>query len=199
MPGGPRIVRVAQVASALGCSGGGGFGQAVAHELGAGGDAELGEYLPQVVIDGTRAEIQLRGDLAVGQALRDQPGDLQFLWCELVQGQAVALAGGFPGCPQLCCGAVLPRQRPELVEQLSRREQVSAGFLPPALSPQPLAVKQFGASAPERGQGRTCGKCLAGNARRRCPVQGAHATGCTARGVPRQAIVLPTADSGRIC
>jgi len=43
------------------------MGQAVAHEFGAGRDAELGEDLMQVVVNRARAEVELRGDVPVGQ------------------------------------------------------------------------------------------------------------------------------------
>jgi hypothetical protein len=39
-----------------------------AGELAPRGDAELPEYLPQVVVDGVRAEVELGGDLRVGSA-----------------------------------------------------------------------------------------------------------------------------------
>ena len=77
------IGRISDLASAVrGKAGGGvqaGPGQAVADEFGAGGDAELGEDFPQVVVDCARAEEQLRRDLLVGQPPGDQPGALQFL------------------------------------------------------------------------------------------------------------------------
>jgi hypothetical protein len=45
-------------------------------ELIAGGDAELGEDLVQVVFDGARAHEDQGGDLGVEQAVAGQPGDL---------------------------------------------------------------------------------------------------------------------------
>src|SRR6266705_1444157 len=48
-------------------------------ELAAGGDAEFGVGLVQVVAHRPRAEEQLGGDVAVGQSLRGEPGDLQLL------------------------------------------------------------------------------------------------------------------------
>ena len=41
-------------------------------ELGTGADAELAEYLVQVVVDGALAEVQAGGDLGVGQSLAGQ-------------------------------------------------------------------------------------------------------------------------------
>jgi hypothetical protein len=45
-------------------------------ELVAGADGELGEDLPQVVLDGAGAHEKLASDLGVGQAAAGQPGDL---------------------------------------------------------------------------------------------------------------------------
>ena len=61
------------------CSARHGPGQAVADQFAAGGDAELGEYLPQVIFDGPGAEEQPGGDLDVGEPVGDEPGDLEFL------------------------------------------------------------------------------------------------------------------------
>src|SRR5215472_4136206 len=44
-------------------------------ELGAGGDAELAVYGAQMRVDGGGGQVQLFGDLLVGQAGRDQLGD----------------------------------------------------------------------------------------------------------------------------
>src|SRR6516162_7193678 len=86
------------------CSGRAGPGQAVAHQFGARGDAELGEDLTQVIVDGAWTEVQLRSDLAVGQAVGDQPGNLELLRCQPLNRGQVALAGGFAGCSQLGFG-----------------------------------------------------------------------------------------------
>src|SRR5215469_7427863 len=48
-------------------------------------DPELGEHLAQVIVDGARAQVQLRGDLAVAQAIRHQVDDLPFLRGELAE------------------------------------------------------------------------------------------------------------------
>jgi hypothetical protein len=48
-------------------------------ELAAGGDAELGQDLAQVVLDGVGADEQPGTDLGVRQAVAGQPGDLG-LW-----------------------------------------------------------------------------------------------------------------------
>ncbi len=53
-------------------------------ELGPGADAELAEYLVQVVVDGAFADVQAGGDLGVGQALAGQAGDAGFLRGEFI-------------------------------------------------------------------------------------------------------------------
>jgi hypothetical protein len=68
-------------------------------ELAAGGDAELGEDLAQVVLDGVGADEQPGADLGVGQALAGQLGNLGFLGGQLLapRGRRGAPASGFPG------------------------------------------------------------------------------------------------------
>ena len=70
-----------------------------------------------VVVDRPRAEKQLTRDLAIGQALGHEPGDLQLLRCELVQRRGITLARHLPGGPQLGCSAVLPTAQFQLAEQ----------------------------------------------------------------------------------
>jgi hypothetical protein len=48
-------------------------------QVGAGGDAELGVDLGQVLADGVGAHEQLLGDLQVAQPLAGEAGDLQLL------------------------------------------------------------------------------------------------------------------------
>ena len=74
-------------------------------ELAARGDAELGEDLAQVVLDGVRADEQPGADLRVGQPVAGQPGDLGLLGGQLlVPGGGAALAGGLAGGAQLAPG-----------------------------------------------------------------------------------------------
>src|SRR5689334_12869893 len=70
----------------------------------AGGDAELGEHVAQVPLDGAGADEQLGGDLLVGLPVPGQPGDLDFLGREVGEGLGRALAHGFPGGQQLAAG-----------------------------------------------------------------------------------------------
>jgi len=48
-------------------------------QVGAGGDAQLGEDLAEVIVDRARAEDELCRDLAVGHAVCDETGDLELL------------------------------------------------------------------------------------------------------------------------
>src|SRR3954470_9311841 len=52
-------------------------------ELRARGDAKLAEDVAQVEVDGAWADEQLRGDVAVGQPLAREGGDLAFLGGQL--------------------------------------------------------------------------------------------------------------------
>src|SRR5215510_2955531 len=70
-------------------------------QLGAGGDAELGEDLVEVVFDGPRADKQLRRDLPVGRPGGGQPGDLQLLRRELGERGRVSPPGGLTTGAQL--------------------------------------------------------------------------------------------------
>jgi hypothetical protein len=77
-------------------------------QLDPGPDAELGEDLVQVVVDGARAEEQLRGDLAVGGAVARHAGDLRFPGSELVtavHGLVARLAHGPAGGAQFVARA----------------------------------------------------------------------------------------------
>src|SRR5258708_11315964 len=62
-------------------------------ELAAGGDADLGEDLAQVVLDRARADEQPGADLRVGQPLPRQPRDLGLLSGQRVTGLAGPHAG----------------------------------------------------------------------------------------------------------
>jgi hypothetical protein len=85
--------------------------QTSANQLGARRDPELGEHLAQVIVHGARTQVQLRRDLAVGQAVGDKPGDLEFLRGEPGQREGVAPAGGLAGGAQLGLGALGPGNR----------------------------------------------------------------------------------------
>src|ERR1039458_3088801 len=121
-------------------------------QFGAGGDAEFAEDLAQVVVDRAGAEIQPRGDVAVGQTLCYEPGDVELLRCELVETGDFALAGGLSGGAQFGLGPLHPWDGAEHAEKAGGGAQVGAclGALP--LAAQPLPVEQFGPGAFERSE-----------------------------------------------
>src|SRR5215475_7368533 len=84
-------------------------------QFGAGGDAELGEDLVEVVFDGSRADKQLRGDFPVGRPGGGQPGDLQLLGRELGKRGGVAPPCGLAAGAQLGPGAAGPPGGAELL------------------------------------------------------------------------------------
>ena len=75
-----------------------------AGELAAGADAQRGEHLPQVIGDGRRADVQLRGDLGVRDTLAGQPGDMRF-----PRGQGSSRLRGAFGGPLARCAQLNPR------------------------------------------------------------------------------------------
>src|SRR2546423_11193650 len=77
-------------------------------DLGAAGEAELDEDVLHVALHGSLGEHQAGGDLLVGQALGDQPGDLA-----LAAGQSrlvVELPGGWAGAAQRVGDRLVERQ-----------------------------------------------------------------------------------------
>src|SRR5690348_13286240 len=74
----------------------GGSGGALA-EVFAGGDAEFGEHVAQVPLDGAGADEQVGGDLLVGVPVAGQLGDLGFLGGEVGEGLDCAFAHRFAG------------------------------------------------------------------------------------------------------
>src|SRR5690348_11291759 len=74
----------------------GGPGGALA-EVFAGGDAEFGEHVAQVPLDGAGADEQVGGDLLVGVPVAGQLGDLGFLGGEVGEGLDCAFAHRFAG------------------------------------------------------------------------------------------------------
>jgi hypothetical protein len=115
-------------------------------ELAAGGDAELGEDLAQVVLNGVGADEQPGADLRVGQPVPGQQRDLHFLRRQLLAGldgsRPGALAGGLPGGLQLPAGPFGEGFHPDLVEHAVRGAQLLPGVGPAVFAAQPLAVEQ---------------------------------------------------------
>ena len=118
-------------------------------ELAAGADAELGEDLGQVVLDGVRADEQPGADLRVGQAVPGKQRDLHLLGGQLPagpgRGVGAARAGGFPGGEQLPAGPFCESFHPDLVQHLVSDVQLLTRVTAAALAAQPLAVEQVAA------------------------------------------------------
>src|SRR4051794_15584961 len=75
-------------------------------ELAARTDAELGEDVAQMPLDGARADEQLRADLGIRAPIARQAGDLRLLRGELVARLHRALADGLTRGEQLAAGAL---------------------------------------------------------------------------------------------
>src|SRR4051794_27899882 len=75
-------------------------------ELGARADAELHEDLAQVVLGGAGADEQPRPDVAIGEPLPRETGDVELLVGELVDRLGRAGAHGFAGGGQFACGSL---------------------------------------------------------------------------------------------
>src|SRR5262249_23519551 len=117
-------------------------------------DAELHEDLAKVVVDRAWTEEELRCDLAVSRAARDETRDLQLLRREVAQRARIALARGLSRRAELVARALLPRRRSELLEPRHRSAQVVARFAPLAVAAEELAEQQLGTRVFERTQGR---------------------------------------------
>src|SRR4051794_37307992 len=114
-------------------------------ELAARRDAQLGEDLVQVVLDGAPADEQPAADLGVRQALAGEPGDLGLLGGELAVGKRAARPRGLAGGAELARGALGERADAHAGEEVVRGAEVLARVQAAALAPQPLAVVQMGA------------------------------------------------------
>ena len=125
-----------------------------AGQLAAGGDAEFPEHLPEVVVDGVRAEIELGGDLRVGGARRGEPCHLGFL-----RGQVTAVAGGglgraaLPGGGQFGAGTLGEAVRTDVGQQLVGQPEGHARVPRPPHAPEPLAVDKVAAGQVGRAGG----------------------------------------------
>src|SRR5437763_4272921 len=96
-------------------------------ELLPGGDAELAVHVAKVVLDRLRAQKERRRRLAGGTPFREQDGDLELLWREVIEGARIAAAGGLAGGRELGTGQLGPGRWAEAVEELERRTQLFAG------------------------------------------------------------------------
>src|SRR4030095_16329628 len=114
-------------------------------ELAAGSYAELGVGLVQVVTDRPGAEEKLCGDVAVGQPLGGQPGDLQLLRGQVGQPGPGWRWGAGAGGAQLDAGQLRPRGGVAAVQTLRGGAELAARVGLAAGAPQPRAVQQLGA------------------------------------------------------
>jgi hypothetical protein len=110
------------------------------------GDAELGEDLAQVVLDGVGTDEQPGADLRVGQTIVGQPRDLAFLGGQLLAGRGGslggALAGGLPGRPQFAAGSFGEGLHADGRQQVMGGPELIAGVGAAVLAAQPFAVEQ---------------------------------------------------------
>ena len=134
-------------------------------ELAAGADAELGEDLAQVVLDGARADEQPRADLRVGEAVARQPGDLR-----LLRGELVARLGGArlravsPVASSSRAARSANASAPIAANISCAARSCSRASTRRSLAAQPLAVERDG-----RGRARRASRC--GRAARSPPVE----------------------------
>src|SRR5450631_209501 len=119
-----------------------GVGQRPA-ELPARADAELGEYLAQVPLDGARTEEQLGADLRIRQPVTGEPGDLRLLRGELARRLGPPLAHVLPGGQQLAAGAPGEPPDPHHGQHLVGLAERLACVYASARAAQPLAVEQM--------------------------------------------------------
>ncbi|BAL89149.1 putative LuxR-family transcriptional regulator [Actinoplanes missouriensis 431] len=124
-------------------------------ELGPGREAELREHPAQVLGHGPVRQVDLVGDLPVGQALRRETRDLQLPRRQdpLVVSSAGRAGGAATGRRQPGLGLSGPVRRPGLAQQDGGAFQVGAGGGDVTFPAQPLAVPQVGPAELEAGAG----------------------------------------------
>ena len=106
------------------------------------------EHLAQVVLDGARADEQLRADLGVRVSRRrraERSAPPEAVSC--VAASTVRFRDGLAGGQQLATGAFGERLGPDATEHLVRSAQLLARVHAPVLAAQPLAVQEVGAGA----------------------------------------------------
>src|SRR5512132_3720876 len=106
-------------------------------------DAELGEHVAQVPLDGASTQEQAGSDVRVGEPVAGELGDLT-----LVRGEIVAGLGDPPTClltrcEELATGAFGERPHPHRREQLMRKVELGARVEPAALAPQSFAIQKM--------------------------------------------------------
>jgi hypothetical protein len=117
-------------------------------ELRSRSDAELGEYLAQVVLHCPDTDEQPLSDLRIGQAVPSQPRDLI-----LLAGQSGATGDQDGPCrhraaggPQLTASPLSERRHAHFVKHLAGGAQLLARIGGAALTTEPFTVEQMGAS-----------------------------------------------------
>jgi len=88
-----------------------------------------------VVFDGARADEELRSDLAVGVSLASQPGNLLFLWRELIKRVYRPLSSTLTGRLQLDARTFGKRFHPEVAEEVVGEPELRPGVQPSPLAP----------------------------------------------------------------
>src|SRR6185503_8305680 len=121
-------------------------------KLPAGADAELGEHLVHVPLDGPGAEVEHRSDLRVGEPVTREPGDLVLLRSEVVASLVAALPHLLTRREQLASGALGERLHADRAQQVVCGSKLIARIDAAAFAAQPLAVEQVrpGQLGPER-------------------------------------------------
>src|SRR5829696_2612739 len=105
-------------------------------------DAELGEHLLEMPLDGAWAEEELGADLRVRPSVAREPRDVLLLRGELVARVVAPLAHLLAGGQELVPGALGESLRPHREEHLAGDAQLLARIDAPALAAQPLPVEQ---------------------------------------------------------
>src|SRR6476620_9979725 len=108
----------------------------------AGGDAELGVDVAEVVLDGAWAEEQPAADLGIGEAVAGQAGALALAGGELGGCGRSAFAGGFAGREEFPAGAFGEGFGSDLGEQVVGSVELFAGVVAAASPAEPFAVQE---------------------------------------------------------
>jgi hypothetical protein len=86
------------------------FAEVDPQQVGTRRDLQLGEHLPQVIVDRARAKEELCADLAVRHSSRHEVRDLQFLRGELIAaGRIAAARRRLSASPQFGARPLFPR------------------------------------------------------------------------------------------
>src|SRR4030088_3493281 len=99
--------------------------------------------MPQVIVDGVRADEQLGGYLGIGRASGDKAGNLRFTLGEPVVGSDGLFARLSSGGGQLKSGPLGEGDHADGLEQLVRRLKLLARFEAPAPPAEPFTVEKM--------------------------------------------------------